>query len=42
MLSTTIFFSLLLSVAPLESVFVTIGIVLLGCTWLARWIPRGM
>ncbi|MEX2298328.1 MAG: hypothetical protein WD715_13005, partial [Dongiaceae bacterium] len=42
MLSTTIFFSLLLSVAPLESVFVTIGIVLLVCAWLARWVPRGM
>jgi MFS family permease len=42
MISTTIFFSLLLSVAPLESVFVTIGIVLLACAWLARWIPRGM
>ena len=42
MLSSTIFFSLLLSVAPLGSVFVTIGTILLGCAWLARWLPRGL
>jgi MFS family permease len=41
-LSSTIFFSLLLSVAPLGSVFVTIGAVLLGCAWLARWLPKGL
>ena len=42
LLSSTIFFSILLSFAPTGSVFVTVGVALLVCAWVARAIPRGM
>lgn len=38
----TAFFAALLSFFELTSVFAAVGIGLVGCAWLARWIPRGM
>lgn len=38
----TAFFAALLSFFELSSVFAAVGLGLVGCAWLARWIPRGM
>ncbi|HWA43115.1 MAG TPA: MFS transporter [Hypericibacter adhaerens] len=35
-------FSLLLTFFDLHSVFISVGIFMIYCAWLARWVPRGM